>query len=139
MTWKLNCPYYHEGNYFAKIRQFWWCLMKVWPSPIITKWNFDRTVLMSLEKSICSYYHHLAHTMRFSRKIKPSLEIHLNIWPTPRIISLKFCGNIEVWLCHLKNWTVRIISHNVEVFRGGYGPATSKMKLEGDLRWSSCF
>ena len=31
-------------------RQFWWCLLKVWPFPIITKWNFDRTVLMSLEK-----------------------------------------------------------------------------------------
>ena len=31
-------------------RQFWWCLLKVWPFPIITKWNFDRTVLMLLEK-----------------------------------------------------------------------------------------
>ena len=71
----LNCLYNHEVKFLQKCpifneviwtfelswsiswsiilsnkRQFWWCLLKVWPFPIITKWNFDRTVLMSLEK-----------------------------------------------------------------------------------------
>ena len=71
----LNCLYNHEVKFLQKCpifneviwtfelswsiswsmilsnkRQLWWCLLKVWPFPIITKWNFDRTVLMSLEK-----------------------------------------------------------------------------------------
>ena len=71
----LNCLYNHEVKFLLKCpifneviwtfelswsiswsmilsnkRQFWWCLLKVWPFPIITKWNFDRTVLVSLEK-----------------------------------------------------------------------------------------
>ena len=67
----LNCLYNHEVKFLQKCpifneviwtfklswsiilsnkRQFWWCLLKVWPFPIITKWNFDMTVLMSLEK-----------------------------------------------------------------------------------------
>ena len=122
----LNCLYNHELRFLQKCpifneaiwtfelsplswsiilsnkRQFWWCVLKVWPSPIITKWNFDRTVLMSLEKFICPYYHHLAHTMKFLQKIKPSLEIDLNIWPTPRIMSWNFCKNIEVLIMSLE-------------------------------------
>ena len=71
----LNCLYNHEVKFLQKCpifneviwtfelswsiswsiilsnkRQFWWCLLKVWPFPIITKWNFDRTDLISLEK-----------------------------------------------------------------------------------------
>ena len=71
----LNCLYNHEVKFLQKCpifneviwtfelswsiswsmilsnkRQLWWCLLKVWPFPIITKWNFDRTVLVSLEK-----------------------------------------------------------------------------------------
>ena len=71
----LNCLYNHEVKFLQKCpifneviwtfelswsiswsmilsnkRQLWWCLLKVWPFPIITKWNFDRTVLMSPEK-----------------------------------------------------------------------------------------
>ena len=54
-----KCPIFNEVIWTIELswsiilsnkRQFWWCLLKVWPFPIITKWNFDRTVLMSLEK-----------------------------------------------------------------------------------------
>ena len=106
-----KCPIFNEVIWTIELswsiilsnkRQFWWCLLKVWPSPIITKWNFDRRALMSLEKFICPYYHHLAHTMKFSQKIKPSSEIDLNIWPTPRIMSWNFCKNIEVLIMSLE-------------------------------------
>ena len=37
------------GITFSNKRQFWWCPLKIWPSPIITKWNCreNRTALMS--------------------------------------------------------------------------------------------
>ena len=96
ITWNLNCPYYHElkflqkcprfneviwifklppllwGVIFSNIKQFWWRLLKIWPSPIIMKWNFrlNRTVFMSLEKFTCPFYHHIATTMKFSTKYK---------------------------------------------------------------------
>ena len=80
----LNCSYYHElkllqkdpifneaiwtfelpplsrGIILSDIRQFWWCLtpLPLWPSPI----------------PLCPYYHNIAPIMKFSRKIKPSLE-----------------------------------------------------------------
>ena len=44
---------------------------------------------MSLEKFICPYYHHIAPIMKFSRKIKPSLEIHMKIWPASKIAIWK--------------------------------------------------
>ena len=47
-------------------------------------------------KFICPYYHHVAHIMMFVGKIKPSLEIHLQIWPAPTITRWNFCKNIEV-------------------------------------------
>ena len=105
----LNCSYYHELKFLQKylifneviwifelpplswgiilsnMRQFWWCLLKIWP--IITIFRYNRTVLMSLEKFNCPYYHHIAPIMKLSRKIKPSLEIHLKTWPPPTITS----------------------------------------------------
>ena len=32
-------------------------------------------------------YHHIAPIIKFPRKIKPSLEIHMKIWPASRIMS----------------------------------------------------
>ena len=155
MTWNLNCPYYHElkffqkyhrfnkviwifelpplswGIIFSKIRQFWWCLLKIWPFPIKTKWNFceNRPVLVSLEKFFCPYYHHIAPIMKFPQKIKASLGIYLKIWPASKMTSWNLAKISKFWWCHLKNWTVLIISHNVAVFRGGSGTATSRTKL----------
>ena len=43
------------------------------------KFSLNRTVLMSREKFICPYYHHIDPIMKFPRKIKPSSEIHVKI------------------------------------------------------------
>ena len=71
-------------------------------------WNFDLPLYHEVKlllkqdsfnvsfKFLCLYYHHIAPIMKFLRKIKTLLEIHLKIWPAPRIKSWNFCENIEV-------------------------------------------
>ena len=83
---------------------------------------------MSPENFIYSYFHRIAPIMKFPQKIKPS-EIYLKIWPAPKITSQNLAKISKFWWCHLKNWTALIISHNIPVFRGRSGPATSKMEL----------
>ena len=65
---KLNCLYCHELKFlqkyprfneviwtfelpplswriiFSNIKKFWWCLLKIWPAPRITNWNFCKNI-----------------------------------------------------------------------------------------------
>ena len=88
----LACPYYHELRFlqkyprfneviwtfellplswciiFSNIKQFWWCLLKIWPAPRITSWNFanisNEVLMMSLN---CPYYQpHFCSFQRWS-------------------------------------------------------------------------
>ena len=76
---------------------------------------------MSLEKFICPYYHHVA---RFHENETITWKFDLPLESRAEVFA-----KISKFWCHLKNWTVPIISNNVAVFRGGSAPATSKMEL----------
>ena len=148
MKWFENCSYYQELKFsqkqggfvkavrkfelrlllraeiFSKIRQFWWYHLKIWTATIITNWNFCKNI-SHLTKSF--EYLNCPIIMRYNfikyKAVLMSLE------------NLSFPKISRFWLCHLKNWTVRTISHNVAVLRGRSGPAISKMELFVNSKW----
>ena len=39
VIWTFQLPALSWGIIFSNMKQFSWCLLIIWPSPIITKWN----------------------------------------------------------------------------------------------------
>ena len=107
----LSCPYYHElkfskkcgrfyevtwkfallllsrANIFAKISQFCWCGLKIWPSPFFTSWNFSKNkavLLMWLANLSCPYH----HEMKFSLRKDSFKGTLMQTWKSPYILVL---------------------------------------------------
>ena len=48
--WTFELPPLSWGIIFSKVKPFWWCLLKMWPSPITTRRNFclNKAILICL-------------------------------------------------------------------------------------------
>ena len=91
------------GKTFAKIRQFCWCDLKIWPTPIITGWNFLKNkavLILSLENLNCPYYHKVKFLQKYPRfnEVIRTFELSPLSW---RII---FSNIKQFWWCLSKSW-----------------------------------
>ena len=124
MIWKLNCPYYHEDNYFAKrlrlrlpllsqrkiftkIRQFLYIHLKIWTAPIITSWNFQKNqavLLKWLENLNCPCYHELIFSKKYGRFYKVTWKFTLPLSSRGKIfVKIKqFCwSDLKIWIASI--------------------------------------
>ena len=116
----MNCPY-HKLNFLQKypiFNEVIWTfelppLSQIKGSFDDVPWKFDLPLSSRSEivanigqvsfKFICPYYDHIAFIMRFLRKIKTLLEIHLKIWPALKSRAEIFAKISKFWWCHSKN------------------------------------
>ena len=103
VTWKFELLLLLLDKTFAKIRQFCWCDLKIWPTPIITGWNFLKNkavLILSLENLNCPYY----HKVKFLQKYPRFNEV-IWIFELPPLSWRIIFSNIkQFWWCLSKRW-----------------------------------
>ena len=94
---------------FGKLRQFWWCHLKIWTAVIITNWIFFKNMtgfMKLLESWHCPYY----HKVKFSKKESSFVEMIENL-NCPYYHEGKFFAKWRQFCwCDFKIWTARIIT-----------------------------
>ena len=93
----MNCPCYQEGIFFAKIRQFCSCGLKIWSSPIIKCWN-------SHENLPCPYYRELKFCQKEGSFVEVIWKFELPLLSRAEIFTKtrQFCWtDSKIWTAYI--------------------------------------